>query len=400
MSLEALLEVLVITTTVLFVGFYASYGACCYWYLRKRKTFAVDQIDDSDAPTISVIVPTYNEESVIEHRIENFKSIEYPHDKLQIVIVDASTDSTPEIIERMKDGSLDLTLIKQKERGSYNGAVTAGFWVSSGRIISITGAETEFAPDSLRQMTKHFSKKDVGVVTGRMVTGNQQMVSGKLERAYRDLYDFMRGAESAMDSCFDVKGELNAVRREIVAEILKMREIAAGKGSVDTCFAFQSRMMGMKTVYEPQAIYRENAPARLRESFQQTVRRGQVHIEAMSEYEEMFFNRNLGTFGLLIAPAHLAMVVILPLIFGLQTLSLASLLVIDPRNLLALTLIFLELSAIALSRHAQAFAKIQICLIGAMARLVLGRKTYGSAHTRLASTRRVQEDLIPNKVKE
>jgi len=158
-------------------------------------------------------------------------------------------------------------------------------------------------------------------------------------------------------------------------------------------------MMGMKAVYEPQALYYEDAPGRMRESFQQTVRRGQVLIEAMSEYKEMFFNRNLGKFGLVIAPAHLAMVVILPLIFGLQTLSLASLFIIDPGNLLALTLIVLELSAIALFRHAQAFAKIQVCLIGAIVRLVLGQKTYGSAHTRLASTRRVQEDLITSEVR-
>jgi cellulose synthase/poly-beta-1,6-N-acetylglucosamine synthase-like glycosyltransferase len=398
MSLGSVLENVVIVTTVLFAVFYVSYGAYCYSYLRKKKHFAVDQID-RDAPTISVIVPTYNEESVIARRIENFKSLEYPHDKLQIVIVDASTDSTPQIIEQMKSDSLDLVLIKQTERGSFNGAVMAGFDVASGSTISITGADTAFETNALLQVVKHFSRENVGVVTGRMVTRNQQALSGKLEKNYRDLYDFMREGESLMDSCFDIKGELCIARREIVTEILRKPSIAKGKGSVDTCFAFQSRMMGMKAVYEPQALYYEDAPGRMRESFQQTVRRGQVLIEAMSEYKEMFFNRNLGKFGLVIAPAHLAMVVILPLIFGLQTLSLASLFIIDPGNLLALTLIVLELSAIALFRHAQAFAKIQVCLIGAIVRLVLGQKTYGSAHTRLASTRRVQEDLITSEVR-
>jgi cellulose synthase/poly-beta-1,6-N-acetylglucosamine synthase-like glycosyltransferase len=226
-----------------------------------------------------------------------------------------------------------------------------------------------------------------------MVTGNQQILAGKLEKSYRELYDFMRRAESAMDSCFDIKGELCAARREIVAGILKIPDIAE-KGSVDTCFAFQSRIMGMKVVYEPQAVYRENAPARLGESFQQTVRRGQVHIEAMSEYKEMYFNPSLGMFGLLIAPAHLAMVVILPLVLGLQTFSLISLFLIDPGNLLAITLILLELSIIAVSRHAQAFAKIQICLIGAIIRILLGRHSQGAGQTRLPSTRPVQENLI------
>jgi cellulose synthase/poly-beta-1,6-N-acetylglucosamine synthase-like glycosyltransferase len=399
MPIEGPIEAIVIATTLLFVGFYGFYGVCCYWYLKRKKAVAVDQISEHDAPTITVIVPTYNEESVIARRIENFKSIEYPRDKLQVVIVDDSTDSTPEIVERMKGDNLDLTLIKRTERGSFNGAVKAGFEVSTGSIISLTGAETSFAADSLLQITKHFSREDVGAVTGRMITENQQVLSGKLEKAYRDLYDFMRRAESVMGSCFDVKGELNAARREVVEEILKNQEITTGKGSVDTCFAFQAMMMGMRTVYEPEAVYYESAPARMQESFQQTIRRGQVHIEAMSMYNEIYFNHNFGIFGLLIAPAHLAMILILPLIFGLQTFFLASLFVINPSNLLAVALILLELSVITLSRHAQAFAKIQVCLIGAMARLLLGKATYGAGHTRLQSTRLVRKELVVGEVR-
>jgi cellulose synthase/poly-beta-1,6-N-acetylglucosamine synthase-like glycosyltransferase len=399
MSIEGLVEAIVIATTVAFVGFYGFYGTCCYWYLKRRKDVAVDPVSRGDAPKITVIVPTYNEESVIARRIENFKSVEYPRDKLQVVIVDDSTDSTPEIIKQMGDHSLDLTLIKRTERGSFNDAVKAGFEVSTGSIISITGAETSFAPDSLQQIVKHFSREDVGAVTGRMVTENQQVLSGKLEKAYRDIYDFMRHAESLMGSCFDVKGELNAARRDVLEGILKNQDIASGKGSADTCFAFQSIRMGMRTVYEPKAVYYENAPANMQESFQQTIRRGQVHMEAMSMYRDIFFNPNFGISGLLIAPAHLAMVFILPLIFGLQTFFLVSLFVIDPTNLLAVALILLELLVIALSRHAQAFAKIQVCLIGAMGRRLLGRRTYGEGHTRLQSTRLAREELVIGEVR-
>jgi hypothetical protein len=225
-----------------------------------------------------------------------------------------------------------------------------------------------------------------------MVTRNQQVLSGKLEKAYRDLYDFMRQGESMMDSCFDIKGELCAARREVVAGILEHPGIAT-KGSIDTCFAFQSRIMGLKTVYEPQAFYYEDAANVMRESFQQTIRRGQVHIEAMSLYKHMYFNPKLRMFGLVIAPAHLAMVVLLPLVIGLQMFSLASLFVIQPGNPLAVALILLTLAALALSRHVQAFAKVQFSLIGAMGRLLLGSKAFGMGHTRLPSTRIVQEDM-------
>ncbi len=387
------LETLVTATTVLLVGFYSSYGALCYWYVRRKRAVFVGAIAEQDAPKVTVIVPTYNEESVVAGRIENFKSLKYPRNKLQVVFVDgASTDSTSEIIDRMKGDDLDLVLIKQTERRGFNKAVMDGFKVSSGSIISITGAETEFGADALLQMVKHFSREDVGVVTGRMLIGNQQVWSGKLEKAYRDIYDFIRVGETLMDSCFDVKGELCAARREIVTKILENPGIET-KGSVDTCFAFQSRVMGMRTVYEPQAVYYEDAASVMRESFQQSIRRGHVHIEAMSLYKDMYFNPRFGTFGLLIAPAHLAMVVILPLVFGLQIFSVASLFVIDPGNPLAVILVFLGLAVFALSRHAQAFAKIQLSLIGAIGRLLLGWKTFGPGHTRFPSTRRIQENL-------
>jgi biofilm PGA synthesis N-glycosyltransferase PgaC len=389
MSVVDILQNVVITTTVIFAGFYVCYAALCFSYVRRTRSSFVEPIAEQ-APTITVIVPIYNEESTVARRIENFKALKYAPDKLQVVFVDgASTDSGPAIIEQMS-GSLNMVLIRQNQREGFNKAVVDGFRASSSSIISITGAETEFESDALLQMVKHFSRADVGAVTGRMVTSNQQVLSGKVEKAYRSLYDFVRQAESLMDSCFDIKGELCAARREIVAQIIERPAILT-KGSIDTCFAFQSRIMGLKTVYEPHAVYYEDAAQAMRESFQQRIRRSQVHIEAMSLYKEMYFNPSHGIFGLLTAPAHLAMVVILPLVFGLQIFSLVSLVAVNPFNPLALALMFLEVGAIALSRHIQAFAEVQFSLIAGLIRFLLGWKAHGAGHTRLPSTRLVRE---------
>lgn len=387
MTVVGFLETLVVATVVLFEGFWGSYAALCYWYARRKRGAVVEPIDEQDAPKITVIVPTHNEESKVARRIENFRSLKYPRDKLQVVFVDgASNDSTVQIIERMKGDDPGLVLVKQTHRNGFNTAVADGFQASSGSVIGITGAETEFEAGALLQMVKHFSNPNVGAVTGRMLVRNPQVLSGKLEHAYRDMYDLIRMGETCIDSCFDVKGELNAARREVVAGILKNPGIATG-GSADTCMAFQSRVMGLRTVYEPQAAYYEDAAYSMKESFQQTIRRGHVHIEAMGLYKEMYFNPKLGAFGLVIAPVHLAMVVILPWIFLLQLASVASLIAVDPTNPLAITLLIVGLALLALSRHAQAFVKIQLSLIGAMIRSLLGWKTFGESHTRLKSTR-------------
>gem|GEM_PF-1954242 len=359
-----LLEWLVLASLALLTGFYATYGGICYWYAKRKHETPVLPTG-ADLPTLSVIVPTYNEASEVAARIENLKSVKYDRKKLQVVFVDGgSTDSTPEIIEQQKGSDLNLVLVRQNQREGYNRAIRDGYNASTGNIISITGAEVEYEPDALLHMIKHFSRDDVGVVTGIMKVRKQPGLSRKLERAYRDLYELVGAGESVIDSTWDVKGELNAALREVVKGIIQ-NPLIATKGCVDTCFSFQAIMLGLKTIYEPEAAYYENAPSMVRELLEQRVRRARVHIESMLLYKKIIFNRRYGKFGLIIAPAHFGMLVVFPFIFGLLIVSLALFVAINPTNFFAVGLLLLGLISLIFSPHAQAFAKNQLCLIAA-----------------------------------
>src|SRR5271167_4640649 len=113
--ISSILEDLVVVCTLLMLGLYGSYGGLCYWCSKRNKKVVLNPISVEDLPTLSVIVPTYNEASEVATRIENFRSVNYARNKLQVVFVDGgSTDSTPEIIERQKKGDdLNLVLIRQ-----------------------------------------------------------------------------------------------------------------------------------------------------------------------------------------------------------------------------------------------------------------------------------------------
>jgi cellulose synthase/poly-beta-1,6-N-acetylglucosamine synthase-like glycosyltransferase len=389
MSLN-LFEVSALLSTLILVGFYGSYSMLCFWYLRNKKAVSPQPLDENLLPKLTLIVPTYNEAPVIPRKFVSLKQLVYPRNKLQVVFVDGgSTDGTPDLIEQLSDGQLDVQLVRQSTREGYNNAVKEGFRAATGDMISITGAETEFEPDALLQMATNLSLRNVGAVTGRERIRNLgDGLSPSLEAGYRNLYDFIRCAESEMDSTFDIKGEICAARREVVAKIVDNPAILQ-KGCVEGCFSFQSRVLGLRTVYVETAVYYENAPSSLAESFAQQIRRGATLIQEFLLFKKLVLNRRYGKFGLVIAPAHFAMLLVMPFIFGLMILSLS--LVVATGGIWEILLTMGAVAATLCSKRLQAFVKAQLSLIAATIGLLVGLDT--QKFRRLPSTRVLNQQV-------
>ena len=109
-----------------------------------------------------------------------------------------------------------MKLVKQGSRKGFNSAVIDGFNQTSGDIIFITGAEGRVEPNAIRIIVNHFADPKVGAVNGTMrLNNNEDTASVEIEASYRGFYDFLRVAESNMDTPFDIKGEIAATRRVI-----------------------------------------------------------------------------------------------------------------------------------------------------------------------------------------
>jgi cellulose synthase/poly-beta-1,6-N-acetylglucosamine synthase-like glycosyltransferase len=372
--LQVLLTMAVGAVTV-FVGFYFFYYAICWWSIRANKFRK--KTDKNSFPTVSIIIPLYNEVKVLSRKIENLKELNYPKEKLEIVFVDGgSTDGGVELLEKLTEQSeLTIKNVFQGSRKGFNNAVIEGFAETTGDIICITGAETEYDPEALNIMMRHFTDSRIGAVTGKQKIKNvDDGYSPKLEIAYRDLYDFVREGEGYIDSPFDLKGEISAARREILKALVENSELSR-KGCIDACFSFQGRMDGYKTVYEPDAVYYELSPKLMRDSFKQQIRRAATLIENMLAYKNMIFNKKYGAFGMLIMPAHFLMLVILPYLFVLASIGMVVLAVLHPSNLLFLSIVVVGLLCLFLSRRVKAFVKAQIALIVATLTLLRGAET-------------------------
>jgi cellulose synthase/poly-beta-1,6-N-acetylglucosamine synthase-like glycosyltransferase len=380
------LEIVTFASIALFAGFYAAYYITCFVYIRK-KPFDNSHFEEQELPVVSLIVPVYNEAKIIQRKIDNLQTIDYPRGKLEVVFVDGgSKDGTVEKIEdSSKTISYSQRIVKQGSRKGFNSAVVEGFLQTTGEVIIITGAETEYAPDAVRMIVDHFANPKVGAVNGTMKINNLGAGSStQIEASYRSFYDFVREAESKIDSPFDIKGEIAATRRSICQHIVGKEGILR-KGCIDACFSFQAAEEGCRTVYEPRAVYSEPAPETMRDSFKQQIRRGATLIENMLSYKNMILRRKYGKFGSVIMPAHFMMLIVLPFFFFISVSGVLLLTVFAPPNYFLIGAIILGLIGLVFSRTVQAFVKVQLVLILTVFR-VLFRKD-NQKFERLSSVR-------------
>jgi len=386
-----ILEAIIWVSFFSIVLFYTLYFFVLYYYGKRiagddgsdgenffhRKINTNDE-ENSDFfyPCVSMIVPVYNEERTVYNKIHNIRELNYPENKLEVIFVDGcSTDNTSKIISKYTRRHNNIRLVRQDCRKGYNAAVFDGFLNSTGDLILITQADALYDQDALKYMVRHFVNPKIGVVTGRQVVINRnEALAPRLETAYRTFYDFVRRAETKIDSPFDIKGEICAIRREILKNLLTDNPKLLGKACIDCCLSCQARLEGFRTVYEPEAKYYECAPGNLKDRMKQQIRRGTILIESLLLYKKMLLNKMYGLFGLVILPAHFAMLVVLPWMFILGSLCFPILFMTHPTRFLVL-LITVALALLVKPKLVLSFVQSQVALVLATIRVILGRES-------------------------
>ena len=249
---------------------------------------------------ITIIIPTHNEEKIIQKRIENIFQTQYPLEKMKVIFVDDSTDSTPYVIQKYVEKNNNFSLIKFDERMGYSFSVHAGIQASDTEIIVLYEAGSFPRSDALTRLVNRFEDPEIGAVTGKseLIDTNERIAG--IESLYLRVINFIREAESHMDSTFYIKGEATAYRRELVSDL----EAIPKAGSIDTSMAFLVRKKGYKCVYDPGVVFHEYAPSDSTGYIKQkTIRAANLQRNILI-FKDMLFNRKYGKFGLLTLPFH------------------------------------------------------------------------------------------------
>jgi cellulose synthase/poly-beta-1,6-N-acetylglucosamine synthase-like glycosyltransferase len=197
-------------------------------------------------PAVTVIVAAYNEEPVIERRLENLLALDYPADKLELVVTsDASTDRTHELVERIAGRvGRDRVRLIVNPRGGKVAAQNRAVRAASGEIVAFSDANATWAPDALRQLVANFADPDVAYVCGQLVLeaadgSNREGIYWRYEMAQRE-------AESRLGSVTGGNGSIYAVRSSDYIEV-------DPKWGHDLAFPYRMVQAGRRAVYEPAA---------------------------------------------------------------------------------------------------------------------------------------------------
>ncbi|HVP92387.1 MAG TPA: glycosyltransferase [Acidobacteriota bacterium] len=279
-----------------------------YGKKSENKTDASDQqsLEETYEPFVSVVVPTHNEEMIIAKKIENLLSSNYPISKLEIIFVDDSDDSTPKIISDQSKKASNVSLIRFEKRMGYSPSMIAGCQAAKGEIVVLNDAGSFLDSDAIRNIVARFRNSSIGVVTGKDVIINVNEEVGKSENFYQRIYNFLRTAETNMDSTFYVKGEATGVRRDLLKDLQLSTE------TFDTTVGLIARQKGYRVVYDPQVKFFEYAPKTHSGRIKQKTIRAANLIKVLWRFRHMMFNREYGKYGSLILPINFALLTFIP----------------------------------------------------------------------------------------
>jgi cellulose synthase/poly-beta-1,6-N-acetylglucosamine synthase-like glycosyltransferase len=173
--------------------------------------------DGSFLPTVTVVVAAHDEETVIERRLENLLRLDYPAEKLQIVVAsDASTDATDAIVERIAALNPRVRLLACP-RGGKVAAQNRAVRDATSEVLAFSDANATWAPDALRQLVAALADPKVAYVCGNLRL--QRADGSNQEGAYWRYELWLRASESRLGSVTGGNGSIYAVKREAYVEV-------------------------------------------------------------------------------------------------------------------------------------------------------------------------------------
>ena len=200
--------------------------------------------DVSAEPTVAVIVAAHDEESVIGRRLENLLALDYPPEKLEIVVAsDASSDRTNELVEAVATLEPRVRLL-DCARGGKVAAQDRAVRETAGDVVAFSDANATWAPDALRKLVGALADPDVAYVCGQLRL--EAADGSNREGAYWRYEMWLRESESRLGSVTGGNWSIYALRRADYVEV-------DPRWGHDLSFPYRMVQAGRRAVYEPAA---------------------------------------------------------------------------------------------------------------------------------------------------
>ncbi len=292
--MESILFIVALATGGLALGQYMVYNLLMLaaWSLRPLRP-----APDQTVP-ITVVIPAYNEEHHIRRKLENLFESDFPHELLNVIVVDdGSTDRTPEIVRRFDKGT--VRLIRSNRRRGKIYAQKMAFAEATTELIVLTDTTVLMSPQCLRRLVARAGDSRVGAVSGSISVRNRD--ANYLTRTAQFLFDIQNAqklGESLLDSAGGLFGQLSVVRHAAVGDF--STEVIYE----DREFGISLRERGYRAAFEPEVSATYQAAESLEDFARQKQRNAGAMAQSLMRHWRLLFNPRYGWYGLVILPEY------------------------------------------------------------------------------------------------
>ncbi len=270
----------------------------CYQYFKHRKNYNPEPLQQfAELPRVTVQLPIYNEQFVIDRLIEAVCAIEYPWDKLEIQVLDDSTDETQQvaagIVARYAVMGHPIQYLHRSNRHGFKaGALDAGLKVAKGEFIAIFDADFVPPPDWLMKVIHHFSEPEIGMVQTRWTHLNRDYsMLTQIEAILLDGHFVLEhGARARTGEFFNFNGTAGMWRRQAITDAGGWQHDTLTE---DTDLSYRSQMAGWKFKYLPEIECPAELPIEMTAFKTQQARWAKGLIQTSIKVLPMMFRTNV-----------------------------------------------------------------------------------------------------------
>jgi cellulose synthase/poly-beta-1,6-N-acetylglucosamine synthase-like glycosyltransferase len=233
-------------------------------YLRSRRDTRSPIQDPTQLPSVTLIIAAHNEEVRLPDKLENLRRLDYPRDRLEVIVVsDGSTDATNKILREASDAGLRCFFLPTRQ-GKWS-ALNHAVGQAHDDILIFSDAATLFAPNAVGKLARHFADPRVGVVCGSLQF-EASAESRQTEGVYWRYESMLRLMEARIGATLTASGAIYALRRRCYLQLSPDTVLD------DLVIPMNARKLGYHVLYDPEAVGKDFAASSVAGEFTRRVR--------------------------------------------------------------------------------------------------------------------------------
>jgi cellulose synthase/poly-beta-1,6-N-acetylglucosamine synthase-like glycosyltransferase len=281
-----------IGATIFLSTFYLS----IYWNREQKNSYS--ELDQK--PSISILMPAYNEEDMVEKSIESALELDYLNYKI-LFIDDGSTDCTLEKARKYKDNS-NFKLLEHEENQGKAAALNTGLEASKSKYVAVQDADSRVESDLVEKAVAQLEHNPgTGAVIGSIKSFEHDSIIQRIQRIQYRLTNFYRSLMAEIGTLDVTPGAFSIYR---ASDIRDIGGFDVGNPTEDLEMAWKLREKGKDLGMVFGEYSSTHYPERFRDLYGQRVRWKRGSIYNSFKYKHMFFDRQYGRFGTLQLPIH------------------------------------------------------------------------------------------------